>query len=94
MGETISKNPKSHLHIPQPKNGIYVLNIFVQGSKKRRCEEKGSQGNTQNPKAPNRGYKNLMDVKTLMATLKETKLHICRVELQGLLNLNGKKNDE
>jgi len=65
MGETISKNPKCHLHIPQLRNGIYVLNIFVQSSKKKRCEEKGSQGNTQNPKAPNMGYKNLMDMKTL-----------------------------
>jgi hypothetical protein len=35
-----------------------------------------------------------MEVKTLMATLKETKMHTCRVELQGLLNLSGKKNDE
>jgi len=65
-----------------------VLNIFVQGLEKRKCEEKGSQGNTQNLKAPNR------EMKTLMATLKETKLHMCRIELQGLLNLSGKKNDE
>jgi len=35
-----------------------------------------------------------MEVKTLMVTVKETKLHTCKVELQGLLNLNGKKNDE
>jgi hypothetical protein len=27
MGKTTSKNPKCHLHIPQPKKGIYVLNI-------------------------------------------------------------------
>jgi hypothetical protein len=94
MGKTTSKNPKCHLHIPQPRNGIFVLNTFIQGLDKRRCEEKGSQGNTQNPKVPNRGYRNLMEVKTLMATLKETKLHTCRVELQGLLNQSGKKNDE
>jgi hypothetical protein len=54
MGKTTSKNPKWHLHIPQLRKGIYVLNIFVQGLEKRKCEEKGSQGNTQNLKAPNR----------------------------------------
>jgi len=26
-----SDNPKCHLHIPQPKKGIYVLNIIIQG---------------------------------------------------------------
>jgi hypothetical protein len=35
-----------------------------------------------------------MEVRTLKATSKETKQHICKVKLQGLANLNGKKNDE
>jgi hypothetical protein len=30
LGET-SENPKCHLHIPQFKKGIHVLNIIVQG---------------------------------------------------------------
>jgi hypothetical protein len=35
-----------------------------------------------------------MEVRTLNATLKETKQHICKAKLKGLPNLNGKKNDE
>jgi len=35
-----------------------------------------------------------MEARTLEATLKETKQHICRVELQGLPNLTQKNNDE
>jgi hypothetical protein len=30
MGKTMSENPKCHLHIPQLKKDIYVLNIIVQ----------------------------------------------------------------
>jgi hypothetical protein len=30
MGETMNESPKSHLHIPQLKKDIYVLNIIVQ----------------------------------------------------------------
>ncbi len=26
----MNENPKCHLHIPQPRKGIYVLNIIVQ----------------------------------------------------------------
>jgi hypothetical protein len=25
----MSENPKSHLHIPQPRKGIYALNIII-----------------------------------------------------------------
>jgi hypothetical protein len=35
-----------------------------------------------------------MEAKPLKATPKETKQHICEVELQGLPNLTKKKNDE
>jgi hypothetical protein len=34
-----------------------------------------------------------MEVRTLKATPKKTKQHICRVEPQGLPNLTRKKND-
>jgi hypothetical protein len=55
MGKTTNENPKCHLHIPQPKKGINVLNIIVESVlEKKKCERKGSQGNTQNPNAPNR----------------------------------------
>jgi hypothetical protein len=40
------------------------------------------------------GYRNLMELKTLKATLKETIQHTCKVELQGLPNLIRKINDE
>jgi hypothetical protein len=30
LGEAMSENPKCHLHIPQPRKGIYVLNIIIQ----------------------------------------------------------------
>jgi hypothetical protein len=30
MGETMNESPKCHLHIPQLKKDIYVLNIIVQ----------------------------------------------------------------
>jgi hypothetical protein len=57
--ETTNENPKCHLHIPQPRKGIYVLNIIVQGlvEKKKKSEGKGPQRNTQNPNAPIRGPK-------------------------------------
>jgi len=56
--ETTSENPKCHLHIPQPRRGIYVLNIIVQGLlDKKRSEGKGPQRNTQNPNGPIRGTK-------------------------------------
>jgi hypothetical protein len=29
LHETMSQNPKSHLHIPQPRKGIYALNIII-----------------------------------------------------------------
>jgi hypothetical protein len=29
LHETTSENPKSQMHIPQPKKGIYVLNIII-----------------------------------------------------------------
>jgi hypothetical protein len=58
-----------NLHIPQLKKGIYVLKIVVQSIlEKIGCEGNGPQKNTQNSNAPNRGYKNLMEAKTLKAT--------------------------
>jgi len=58
LGETTSENPQCHLHIPEPRKGIYVLNIIIQGIlEKRRCEEKRPQMNTQNLNAPNKGIK-------------------------------------
>ncbi len=54
----MSENPKCHLHIPQLRKGIYVLNIIVQGLlEKRKSEGKGPQRNTQNPNAPIKGTK-------------------------------------
>ncbi len=35
-----------------------------------------------------------MEVRTLKATSKETKQHICKAKPKGLPNQNGKKNDE
>jgi hypothetical protein len=56
LGEIMNENPKCHLHIPQPKKGIYLLNIIVQGIlEKKGCEGKGSQRNTQKPNALNMG---------------------------------------
>jgi hypothetical protein len=43
---------------------------------------------------PLEAYKNLMEAKTLKATLKETKQHTCGTEPHGLPNLIRKKNDE
>jgi len=52
----MNENPKCHLHIPQSRKGIYVLNIIIQNIlDKRRSEGKGPQGNTQNLNAPSRG---------------------------------------
>jgi hypothetical protein len=50
--ETMNENPKCHLHIPQSRKGIYVLNIIIQNMDKRRNEGKGPQRNTQNLNAP------------------------------------------
>ncbi len=56
LHETMSDNPKSHLHIPQPKKGIYVLNIIIHNIlEKRTSDGKRPQRNTQNPNAPNKG---------------------------------------
>jgi hypothetical protein len=56
--DTTSENPKCHLHIPQPRKGIYVLSIIVQGLlEKRRSEGNGPQKNTPNPNTPIRGTK-------------------------------------
>lgn len=58
MRETMSENPKYHLHNPQPRKGIYVLNIIIQNIlDKRRSEGKGPQSNTQNPNVFGRGAK-------------------------------------
>jgi len=49
----MNENFKCHPHIPQPRKGIYVLNIIIQNLlKKRRNEGKGLQRNTQNPMPP------------------------------------------
>jgi hypothetical protein len=43
-----------------------MLNIIIHGIlEKRRCEKKGSQGDTQNPNAPNRGIITKWKQKTL-----------------------------
>jgi hypothetical protein len=64
LSKITSENPKCHLHIPQPRKGIYVLNIIIQSiMEKRGCERKGSQRNTQNLNVPNRGIKNLWKCK-------------------------------
>jgi hypothetical protein len=58
MRETRRENPKCHLHIPQLRKNIYVLNSIVQDIlEKRKNERKGPQSNTQNPNALNRGAK-------------------------------------
>ncbi len=41
----MNENLKSHLHIPQSKKNIYVLNIIIQNiSKKEDVKERGSKG--------------------------------------------------
>jgi hypothetical protein len=58
LHETMNENPKYHLHIPQPRKGIYVMNVIIQTIlEKKRCEGKGPQRNTQNLNAPSRGTK-------------------------------------
>jgi hypothetical protein len=58
LKKTTSENPKCHLHIPQSRKGIYVLNVIIQSLfKKRKNERKGPQRNTQNPNAPSRDIK-------------------------------------
>jgi hypothetical protein len=53
LNEIMNENFKCHPHIPQPRKGIYVLNIIIQNLfKKRRNEGKGLQRNTQNPMPP------------------------------------------
>jgi len=45
LHETMNDNPKSHLHIPQPKKGIYVLNIIIHNIlKKEQVMEKDPKG--------------------------------------------------
>jgi hypothetical protein len=56
--ETTSENPKCHMHIPQSRKNIYVLNIIIQNiPEKKKNEKKGHQRNTQNPNATNKGTK-------------------------------------
>jgi hypothetical protein len=56
--ETMNENPKCHLHIPQPKQSINVLNIIIQNLlEKKRSEGKGPQRNTQNLNALSKGTK-------------------------------------
>ncbi len=58
LDETMSENPKCHLHIPQPRNDIYVLNIiFFNILEKIRNEGKRPLRNTQNPNALARVHK-------------------------------------
>jgi hypothetical protein len=69
LNKTTNENPKCHLHIPQPRKGIYVLNIIIQNLlEKKRSERKGPQRNTQNPNAPSRDIENLMEGRTLKET--------------------------
>jgi hypothetical protein len=43
--ETISENSKCHLHIPQLRKGIYVLNIIIQNIlEKKEMKEKDLEG--------------------------------------------------
>ncbi len=43
--ETMNENPKCHLHIPQPRKGIYVMNIIAQNIfEKRKNERKDPKG--------------------------------------------------
>jgi hypothetical protein len=41
--ETMNENPKCHLHIPQPRNGIYVLNSPSRTYWKKNLKEKDSK---------------------------------------------------
>ncbi len=94
MGERMNENPKCRLHIPQHRKGIYVLNIIVQSIfEKRGCEGRGSQRNTQNPDVLQE-YENLMEMKTLKPTPRETKQHTCEAKSQSLPNLTKKRIDE
>jgi hypothetical protein len=69
LNKTMNENPKCHLHIPQLLKNIYMLNIIIQGIlEKRRCERKGSKGNTQNPNAPSRGIITKWKQKKIKAT--------------------------
>jgi hypothetical protein len=52
------KNLECHLHIPQLKKGIHVLNIIIQGLlKKKRCEKKDPKGTPKTLMPPIRVWK-------------------------------------
>jgi len=54
--ERMNENFKCHPHIPQPRKGIYVLNIIIQNLlEKRRNEGKGTSKEHQKPYASSRG---------------------------------------
>jgi hypothetical protein len=53
----MNENLKCHLHIPQPKKGIYVLNIIAQNILENKKWKKRTQRNTQNFNAPSKGTK-------------------------------------
>jgi hypothetical protein len=54
--KTMNENPKCHMHIPQSRKNIYVLNIIIQSIlEKKKNEKKGHQRNTQNPNVANKG---------------------------------------
>jgi hypothetical protein len=36
LGETTHETPECHLRVPQPKKGIYMLNIIVQNVLKKK----------------------------------------------------------
>jgi hypothetical protein len=39
LHKTMNENPKSHLHIPQPRKGIYVLNIVIHNILEKRTND-------------------------------------------------------
>ncbi len=54
MGKTTSENPKWHVHIPQLRKGIYVLNIIIQGflEEKKDVKERDTKGTPKTLMAP------------------------------------------
>jgi hypothetical protein len=44
MCKITNENPKCYLHIPQPRKGIYVLNIIIQNILEKDVKERDRKG--------------------------------------------------
>jgi hypothetical protein len=92
LHKTMNENPKCHMHIPQLRKGIYVLNIIVQTSCKKGVKEKDPKGTPKTLMPPAWVHK-LDGRDNPEGNLKGDQIEHLRVQPQGLPNLIGKEND-